>query len=107
MKNKTMVLICSGSIIISTLSFAQVAGSQATAGELAAQKATFNQSLSIYNNRANKEIRAKELVDKKAKSKAQDKKRVQNEQEEKNGLVEKNGLDEKNQQYDKQLTVKF
>ena len=110
MKNKIMIIVCSGLFFISALSFAddkQVTTSQATAGEQAKEKATFNHNQDIYNDKANKNIRAKKLVDKKLKSKVQDKKKVQDEQEKKNGLVEKNGQEEQNEQYDKRLTVKF
>jgi hypothetical protein len=110
MKNKIMVIMCSGLLAISALSFADdtpVVAPVASAGELAKEKATFNHSKDIYNDKANKDIRAKQLVDKKLKSKVQDKKNVQDKQDEKNGLNQKDGQDQKNEQYDKQLTVKF
>ena len=110
MKNKIMIIVCSGLLAISALSFAddkQETAPQATAGELAKEKATFNHNQDIYNDKANKNIRAEKLGDKKSKSKARDKKKVQDEQEKKNGLVEKNGQEGQNEQYDKRLTVKF
>jgi hypothetical protein len=116
MKNKIMIIMCWGLLAISALSFAddkQAPPPQATAGELVKEKATFDHSQEIYNDKANKDIRAKKSLDKKLKTKEQDKKKVQDKQDEKNGLNdknelgEKNGLNGKNEQYDKQLTVKF
>jgi hypothetical protein len=110
MKNKIMVIICSGFLTISALSFAddkQVPTPQASVGELAKENVAFNDSKIIYNDKTIKDSRSKKLVDKKLKVKEQDKKKIQEEQDEKNGLNEKNGVVEKNKQYDKQLTVKF
>lgn len=110
MKNKIMIMMCFGLFVIPALSLAddkQATIPQATAGEMVYEKAAFDHSKDIYNDKANKDIRAKKLVDKKLKSKELNKKKVQDEQEVKNGLNEKNGLDEKNEQYDKRLTVKF
>ena len=80
MKNKIMIIVCSGLLAISALSFAddkQDTAPQATAGELAKEKATFNHNQDTYNDKANKNIRAKKLVDKKLKSKEKNIKKVQ------------------------------
>jgi len=110
MKNKIMVIMCCGLFVIAALSFAddkQVTAPKATVGERAKEQATFDHSKAIYNDKANKDTRAKKLVDKDLKSKAHDTKKVQDEQDEKNSLNVKNGQEVKNEQYDKQLTLKF
>ncbi len=110
MKNKIMVMMCSGLLAISALSFAddkKVTGPHALAGERADEKATFNHDQNIYNDKTNKDIRTKKSVEKKIKSNKQDNKKVQDQQDAKGGLNEKTEQDGKNEQYDKRLSVKF
>lgn len=111
MKNKIMIIMmCFGLFAISALSFAddkQVTDPHASAGERAKEKATFNHNEGIYNDKANKDIRAKKVVEKKKKSNRQNNKKVQDKQDAKGNLNEKNERDGKNEQYDTRLSVKF
>jgi hypothetical protein len=84
MKNKMMVIVLFGLMTISVLSFADdqpVTAPKASAGELVHEKATFNHDQAIYNDKANRNIRAKKLVAKKTKLNEQDNKKVQDQQD--------------------------
>ena len=102
--------MCFALFAVPVLSFSddkQATTPQATPGELAHEKVTFNHNQSLYNDKANKDIRGKESAVKKIKSNEQGNKKIQKEQDVKGDLNEKNEQDGKNEQYDKQLVVKF
>jgi hypothetical protein len=110
MKNKIIMMMCFGLFAFSVLSFAddkQVTGPPASARESAKEKATFNHNEGIYNDKANKNIRAKQVVEKRIKSNKVNNKKDQNKQDAKGNLNEKNERDGKNEQYDTRLSVKF
>ena len=82
--------MCSGLIVASVLSFAddqQGASSPSSPGERANEKATFDHSQGVYNDKANKDIRAKNLVEKKIENNEQNNKKVQDEQDVNKGQV--------------------
>ena len=102
--------MCFGLFAISVLSFAddkQVSAPPASALERTKEKATFNHNEGIYNDKANKDIRAKQAVEKKIKSDKPNNKKLQSQQDAKGDLNEKNERDGKNEQYDTRLSVKF
>lgn len=105
-----MVILCCGLIAVSGLSFAddkQVAGPPETPLQLAHDKVIFDHDQAIYNDTANKNIRANKLAQKKIKSNERANKKVQKLHDANGGLNEKNEQDVKNEQYDKRLVVKF
>jgi len=105
-----MVIMCCVLLSIPVLSFAddqQEVNSNALATERAGEKVTFNDNKALYNDKANKDSRAKESAEKDIKSNDQNNKKVQKEQDAKGNLNEKNEQDGKNEQYDKQASVKF
>ncbi len=102
MMNKIMLIMCCSLVPVAVLSFADDK-----------QVVEFDHSKVVYNDKANKDIRAKKLVIKQSKAKELNKKKAQDEHDQKNGLADKTQLndnhseDGKNEQYDKRLTVKF
>ena len=103
------MVLCFGISVITSYSFAddnQVMNPKATRVEMAHEKATFNNDKKVYNDKTNKDFRAKKLADKNQKLDKLDIKKVQKEHDLKNALVEKNTINEV-EPYHKQLTVNF
>jgi hypothetical protein len=86
MKKKIMVMFCSLLLATSVLGFAQEKKLQHNLSEYeqASENAKIKKSLNVYNSRANKIIRAKELAEKKAE---EEKKKVDDAQYKSEGQV--------------------
>jgi len=90
MKSIIIFFICCGLTVGSVLSFAddkQKAPPEASPRVLAQEKATFNHDEEVYNNKKNKDTRAKRRVSRKTKSDEQYLKKVQTEQDVNKGQV--------------------
>lgn len=90
MQKKTMVIICSLMLAMTVLSFAKEKkepGRNLSANELVNEKAKFKRTRSLFNNKANKEIRAKRLAEKQAAEAEEAKKKVEEAQDKGEGQV--------------------
>ena len=90
MKKKIMVIVCSLLLAMPVLSFAQEKGEpnpNASAYEHANENARFKRNEEVFNNKANKKIRAKRLTEKKAEEAAEAKKKAEEAQDKGEGQV--------------------
>jgi len=90
MKKIILAMIIFGLFMNYVLSFAddvQVINPKESTGQLAHDKATFNHDQKIYNDKANKDIRAKQRVEKKVEKNEQFNKNQQDQQDVNKGQV--------------------
>jgi hypothetical protein len=90
MANKITVMTCCILLAVSVLGFTygqQGPAPNILANQRANEKATFDAHQAIYNDKANKQIRAKSLVDKKKETDQQEKNKVEKTQDKTKGQL--------------------